>query len=64
VPLRDTLTPVKRPFSGVDSLPRPSISTAAFLPAEASGMTGDSRFVAFSESFVYESSTAPCWACA
>jgi hypothetical protein len=37
--------------SGVDSLPA-AVSTAALLPAEANGVTGDSRFEPFSESFV------------
>jgi hypothetical protein len=37
--------------SGVDSLPA-AVSTAALLPAEANGVTDDSRFEPFSESFV------------
>jgi hypothetical protein len=37
--------------SGVDSLPA-DVSTAALLPAEANGVTDDSRFEPFSESFV------------
>jgi hypothetical protein len=39
--------------SGVDSLPA-AISTAALLPAEANGVTGDSRFEPFSENLRFQ----------